>query len=279
MTKRGKDANFFIRIPYFWKMQFIDQLNRSIQLHKTPQRIVSLVPSQSEFLWHIGLRNELVGITKFCIKPQDMYKSVAHVGGTKTLNLEKIRALKPDLIIGNKEENEQSQIDILQKEFPLWLSDIYTFEDAFNMMLSLGKLTNREETAQHTVNEIKPSLQNIKNIFSKQAVAYFIWNKPYMCAAKNTFIDFVLNYLGFENVLQNYSRYPELSDEDLKRLNPEICFLSSEPFPFKEQHIKTLQQKLPHSKILMVDGELFSWYGSRLLYLEKYVNELKHQLS
>jgi len=278
LTKRGKDANFFTRITYFWQMQFIDQLTHTINLSKTPQRIVSLVPSQSEFLWQIGLRNELVGITKFCIKPEEMYKSIPHVGGTKKLNLEKIRALKPDLIIGNKEENEQSQIEILQKEFPLWMSDIYTFEDAFDMMLSLGKLLDKKETALQLVNEIKQSLQNIKNSFNKQRLAYFIWNEPYMCAAKNTFIDFVLNYLGFENVLKDFSRYPELSNEDLKKLNPEICFLSSEPFPFKEQHMKILQEKLPHSKILIVDGELFSWYGSRLLYLEKYIKELKTRL-
>lgn len=259
-------------------MQFIDQLNRRIIVDKTPKRIISIVPSQSEFLWHIGLRGELVGITKFCIHPQEMFRSVPHVGGTKKLNLEKIRELKPDLIIGNKEENEISQIEILEKEFPIWLSDIYTFDDAFDMMTSLGKLTNKEEAAQQIVDEIKNSLQNIKNIFPKKRVAYFIWNEPYMCVAKNTFIDFVLNYLGFENALKDFSRYPELNDEDLKKLNPEICFLSSEPFPFKEQHIKTLQQKLPDSKIMIVNGEVFSWYGSQLLHLEKYVKEMKTRI-
>lgn len=255
-------------------MLYKDQIGNTLELKSLPKRIISIVPSQSEFLWDLGMREELVGITKFCIHPEEMFRTIERVGGTKKLDLDKIRSLKPDLIIGNKEENQKEQIEILQKEFPVWMSDIYTFGDSFQMMESLGKILERENEAEIILHKLKNSLSNIKNIFSSQPVAYFIWNKPYMCAAGETFIDHVLTYLGLENALGDYKRYPEITDDDLKKINPGVCFLSSEPFPFKEQHVQELQKVLPEAKILIVDGEVFSWYGTRLLHLENYVRRL-----
>ena len=258
-------------------LSFTDQLGNNIILKAKPKRIISIVPSQSEFLWDLGLRKEFIAITKFCVHPQEMFRSIEQVGGTKKLDLEKIRKLKPDLIIGNKEENEQSQIEILKKEFNVWMSDIYNFEDAFRMMESLGEIFGKKKEAQQIVSSLKKSLPHIQNIFNKKTVAYFIWNKPYMFAAKNTFIDYVLNYIGLENALCDLQRYPELDNETLQKMDPDLCFLSSEPFPFKEKHVKEIQKLLPNSKILIVDGEVFSWYGSRLLHLEKYVSDLLMQ--
>ncbi|PBQ33589.1 cobalamin-binding protein [Sphingobacteriaceae bacterium] len=255
-------------------MQYKDQIGNRVDLAAKPLRVISLVPSQSEFLWDLGLREELIGITKFCIHPDEMFRSISRIGGTKKLDLDKIRSLKPDLIIGNKEENQKEQIEILQKEFPVWMSDIYTFEDSFQMMENLGQILEKQKETQLILEKLKASLLKIKALFKDQEVAYFIWNKPYMCAAKDTFIDHVLSYLGLENALGEFTRYPELTEEDLRRINPEVCFLSSEPFPFKEEHIKELQRCLPEAKILIVDGEVFSWYGTRLLHLEKYVQGL-----
>ena len=256
-----------------------DQLNNQLILKERPKRIISLVPSQSEFLWHIGLHEELVGITKFCIHPDEMFRTVERVGGTKNLDLDKIRALRPDLIIGNKEENERSQIEALQQEFPVWMSDIFNFEDAFDMMEKLGAIFEKQKEAKAIVSKIKKHLPSVKNIFSGQSLAYFIWNKPYMLAAQDTFIDHVITYLGFKNAAAGLLRYPELSDEALQKINPAVCFLSSEPFPFKEKHVQALQQTLPHAKILIVDGEVFSWYGSRLQHLTSYVKELAKQIN
>lgn len=256
-----------------------DQLNNTIVLKEKPKRVISIVPSQSEFLWDLGLEKELAGITKFCIHPAVMLKSVARVGGTKNLNIEKIRALQPDLIIGNKEENDKSQVEMLQKEFNVWMSDIYNFDDAFDMMHRLGKIFDREQEACRIADEIKLSLPGIHNVFSQKRVAYFIWNKPYMFAAKNTFIDHVLTYTGLKNALDHLERYPELTGTELQGINPDLCFLSSEPFPFKEKHVIELQEKLPAAKIIIVDGEMFSWYGSRLLHLAGYVKGLKDDLN
>ncbi len=257
---------------------FIDQIGNSISLEKTPKRIISIVPSQSEFLWDLGLKEELIGITKFCIKPNEMFTSIERVGGTKNLNIEKIRELNPDLIIGNKEENEKGQIEILQKEFNVWMSDIYNFEDALEMMAAIGEMTNKKSTTTKIVDEIRNKLPAIKTIFNNQKVAYFIWNKPYMLAGNNTFIAHVLDYIGLNNCVGLRDRYPELSIEEIKKNNPEFCFLSSEPFPFKEEHVKEMQKILPKAKVIIVDGEMFSWYGSRLTKLPNYIKELKKEM-
>lgn len=260
---------------FLLNMEYTDQIGNRIELKIKPKRIISIVPSQSEFLWDLGLGEELVGITKFCIHPEEMFKSIGRVGGTKKLDLDKIRIMKPDLIIGNKEENQKEQIEILQEEFSVWMSDIYTLEDSFTMMESLGEILEKQNETNLLLNKLKNSLSTIKNIFTNQKVVYFIWNKPYMCAAKDTFIDHILTYTGLDNALKDYERYPEMTEEILKKINPEICFLSSEPFPFKEDHVRELQRVLPDAKILIVDGEVFSWYGTRLLHLEAYAQGLK----
>lgn len=254
-------------------MLFTDQLNNTIELKSYPKRIVSLVPSQSELLWDLGLREELVGITKFCIHPKELYKSIPKIGGTKTIDIQKIRALKPDLIIGNKEENEQAQILELQKEFPVWMSDIYNLKDALAMIQSVGALVNRVEEATEIKTTIHTSFLNLKTI--NKSVLYLIWKDPYMAAGKGTFIGDMLHKMGLQNVITDKnSRYPNLISEDIQSLNTELIFLSSEPYPFKEKHIQEFKQLLPNSKIIIVDGEMFSWYGSRLLKSVNYFTEL-----
>jgi len=257
-------------------MLFTDHLDHTIELHEAPRRIVSLVPSQSELLWELGLQERLVGITKFCIHPKTMFNSIERVGGTKTLNLDKIRLLKPDLIIGNKEENEQAQVEALRKEFKVWMSDIYTLDDAIKTIEAIGELTDASDKAKSISNAIIHSFQQLPHCGKR--VLYLIW-KPYMAAGNNTFIGDMLAKIGLQNVIaEKGSRYPQLSLEQIAALEPELVFLSSEPFPFKQDHALELQQALPDSKIILVDGELFSWYGSRLLKSVAYFHELIKQL-
>lgn len=259
-------------------MLFTDHLNNTIELQSFPKRIISLVPSQTELLWDLGIRKELVGITKFCIHPEELFHSTPRIGGTKKFNFEKIRTLKPDLIIGNKEENEQIQIEALQKEFNVWMSDIYTLDDALKTINAIGELVNKTEEANIISRNIKQSFIDLKKIHKR--VLYLIWKDPYMAAGKATFIGDVLGRIGMENIFEdNNSRYPEVSIKEMQVLNPELILLSSEPYPFKEKHIKELQDLLPNSKIILVDGELFSWYGSRLLKSVEYFNELIEQLT
>lgn len=259
-------------------MIFLDQLNRKIELAAPPKRIISLVPSQTELLYDLGLRDEVVGNTKFCIHPEEWFKTKTRVGGTKKLDFEKIKALQPDLIIGNKEENEQSQIEELMQHYNVWMSDIVTLNDAFDMITRIGTVVNKREQAINLKLEIEyqfNTVSNLKTNILNLKTAYFIWNEPIMAAGKSTFINEMLNVCGFENAFINHnSRYPEVTEQQLKDANPELILLSSEPFPFKEQHIQRFQTICPNSKVLLVDGEMFSWYGSRLKKSPDYFTKL-----
>ncbi len=248
-------------------MHFTDQLGREIVLNQwPPRRIISLVPSQTELLAYLGLEQEVVGITKFCIHPADWFQEKKRVGGTKTLDLQKIAALKPDLIIGNKEENEQGQIESLMQLYPVWMSDIFTLENALDMMRNLGELTGKQLAATALAAEIQHRFDLYQTAPARNIkTAYFIWRKPYLVAASNTFIDDMLHRAGMENVFGHLTRYPEISEAQLQAADPELLLLSSEPYPFKETHLAALQEICPKARVLLVDGELFSWYGSRLL--------------
>ncbi|MGZ3863997.1 MAG: ABC transporter substrate-binding protein [Bacteroidia bacterium] len=256
-----------------------DQLNRTIEFNFPPKRIISLVPSQSELLWHLGLYKEIAGITKFCIHPDEMFRNVPRVGGTKELKFDIIKKLHPDLIIANKEENQQEQIDELSKHYPVWISDIYTLEDAYRMMMQVGELTGRKEAAQDLIEEIRRNhrefkARNKKHETKKKAV-YLIWKNPYMAAGHDTFIDHLLAECGFTNAFTDQkSRYPEVTTQMIIDKNPDIILLSSEPYPFKEKHIEELQKHVPGAKIILADGEMFSWYGSRLLHSFDYFTQL-----
>ena len=243
-------------------MQFIDQLNSTILLDSIPKRIVSLVPSQTEFLFVIGLEKEVMGITKFCIYPSHRLKTKTIIGGTKNVDVEKVRSLKPDLIIGNKEENTKENIEELREIAPVWMSDIFNLEDALEMMGSIGGMVGKHEETQEIVDNIKGQFDSLKPKNSKLSVLYLIWRKPYIGVSNDTFIDDMLKRCGFKNILADQTRYPILGN--LSELNPDVLYLSSEPYPFKEKHIQELHEIYPNTKIKLVDGEMFSWYGSRL---------------
>ena len=197
-------------------MIFTDQLSRSIELKEFPKKIISVVPSQTEFIWDLGLKDQLVGITKFCVHPNEMYSRIEKIGGTKTLNIELIKKLNPDIIIANKEENEQAQIEELSEYFPVWISDIKTLEDALNMILELGKVFNKIEKSQTICNSIRDEFLN-NTIQSKKEIktAYFIWKKPWMAAGKDTFINHLLQLCNFKNVFENKdNRYPIVTENE-----------------------------------------------------------------
>lgn len=261
---------------------FSDQLGRKLEIKTPPQRIISLVPSQTELLYEMGLREEVIGITKFCIHPDEWFRTKTRVGGTKKYDLEKIKQLNPDLIIGNKEENEQIQIESLMKDYNVWMSDIYTLKDALWMIVALGALVGKNKEATNIKLEIESGFNRFQNSMQSAHIrtAYFIWRKPYMTAGHDTFINEMMKLCGFENVFTDKeSRYPEVSIEEIIVAKPEVILLSSEPYPFKEEHIKEFHEMLPEAKILIVDGEMFSWYGSRLLKAPGYFTSLIASLS
>ncbi len=248
-------------------------MGRTVEIPGSPQRIVSLVPSQTELLYDLGLAERVVGITKFCVHPAHWLKEKIIVGGTKKFRLEAIDALAPDLIIGNKEENYQEGIEQLAAKYPVWMSDIFNIDDALEMIRQVSGLCNKSGVGKTLVDEITNGLEAVENKPLGKAL-YLIWNNPYMAAGSSTFIHEVLKLAGFENCAPG-SRYPEVTESLIAELNPGYVMLSSEPYPFKEQHIAAIQQILPDAKISLVDGEIFSWYGSRLLKLPSYIKELQ----
>ncbi|UKB85217.1 helical backbone metal receptor [Chryseobacterium sp. MEBOG06] len=240
-------------------------------------KIVSLVPSITEALFDLGLtEHEVIGRTKFCIHPHDKVKNVAIIGGTKNINIQKIKDLHPDLIIANKEENVKDQVEALMSDFKVMVTNVETIEDNYYLLKNLGNLFKKEEKAQLFNLKIYDIL-NLSKLETPVKAAYLIWKNPYMTIGSDTFIHKILAEIGFENIFKDKTRYPVITTEDLS--DADVIMLSSEPFPFKEKHIEELQVFYPDKKIMIVDGEAFSWYGTHIAKCEHYFKGLLTEIN
>jgi ABC-type Fe3+-hydroxamate transport system substrate-binding protein len=249
-----------------------DQMGREVTIPFPPQRIISLVPSQTELLYDLGLEDRVVGLTKFCIHPKAWHQSKTIIGGTKQFNFDLIDSLQPDLIIGNKEENYKEGIDQLSAKYPVWMSDIASIDQALDMILALGNITDERVKAISISEKIKEGFASFGYRKSRKTI-YLIWKDPFMAAGRGTFIDEIMDFSAFANII-NEPRYPELTFDQIVDLAPEVILLSSEPYPFKDKHIEEFRNALPNSEIKLVDGEMFSWYGSRMVKAVEYLKAL-----
>ncbi len=260
-------------------MQLKDQIGQELTLKGTPKRIVSLVPSQTELLVYLGLEELLVGVTKFCVHPKHLLKTKQIVGGTKQVHFDKIGDLRPDIILCNKEENTETIVEEAGKIAPVHVSDVKTLSQALELIQQYGILFNKQHETNTLIAQIVIAEQQFKKTVASKPnkkVAYFIWRKPWMVAGNDTFINTLLKLNGFTNVFKNTDgRYPEVQLSQLKEMD--YVFLSSEPFPFKDKHIAEIQV-FTSAKIILVDGEYFSWYGSRLLGAFEYFKSLAQKL-
>jgi len=238
-------------------------------------QVVSLVPSLTELAIFLGVN--VVGRTKFCIFPEEDVQTIPKVGGTKTVDKEKVIALKPDLVLANKEENVKEQIEALEQAgISVLVTNIYDFHSAIAAILDIGSITFTMEKAQYLATAIQENFKGLTQI-NKNA-CYLIWRKPYMTVGGDTFIHSMMEICGIENIFKEQKRYPVIDVAELSSISPELILLSSEPFPFKEQHIKELQAVCPSSKIILVDGTYFSWYGNRMLPAVQYFNKLSAEI-
>ncbi len=275
---------------------FVDNLQRKVTFNFPPQRIISLVPSITALLFDLGLNDKIVGITKFCTYPEMLTKSKIKVGGTKDIDFNTIEQLNPDLIIANKEENTKDEILKLAERYKVWVSHITNFQEALNLIAEVGKLTDKIVEAEQLILKIKDKFELLPNLGqpskslellegSPKKVAYFIWKNPYMTINKNTFIHSIIEKCGFKNVFAGSpdgalaqtgkkEHYPGVSAEEIVKANPDIILLSSEPYPFKEKHIAEFKKIVPLSEIKLVDGKMFSWYGSYMLKAPDYLKQL-----
>ena len=255
----------------------VDQIGQSFSFQNTPQRIVSLVPSQTELLVDLGLQDAIQGVTKFCVHPKNLRSLKKVVGGTKQVHLDKIKALNPDIILCNKEENTKQMVEELLTIAPVHVSDIKDLADTYALIAQYGELFDVGAKATALITKITQKATDFRTSLNKKVhitCTYIIWKDPYMAAGKNTFINYLLELNGFKNYCLE-ERYPEITNKDLAK--SDCIFLSSEPYPFSEKHIKELQQHT-QSQIILVDGEYFSWYGSRLIKAFDYFKELQRQL-
>lgn len=262
--------------------QLTDQIGISHFFESTPRRIVSLVPSQTELLFDLGLEDQIVGITKFCVHPKHLLTTKKIVGGTKQVHFDKIKALQPDIIICNKEENTLEMVQELSTIAPVWVTNVVTIADNFQMITDFGQVFDKRIEAKKWNEKLAFALNDFKSFIKEvpvRKVAYFIWKKPYMVAGSGTFINELLQLNRFDNFFGTQSRYPEIVVDASTRYDAvDLVLLSSEPYPFKNIDLAEFTSFFPNAKIRLVDGEYFSWHGSRLLNAISYFKNWHQEL-
>lgn len=261
-----------------------DDLGTEHQFQQTPKRIISLVPSLTETLYELGLEEQIIGITKFCVHPYHLKSVKLTIGGTKKVHIEKIKALNPDIIIANKEENTPEMVKELMGICPVFVTDIITIEDTLKTIENLGVLFKRTTDAKKWIEKIKFAKADFEQFMIDKnwhKAAYLIWREPYMAAGNDTFVNEMLKQNKFANIYEKQQgRYPEVEIRKIRiHGDPELVLLSSEPYPFKEEHAFEIGRATHHAKTIFVDGEMFSWYGTRLFKAFQYFKALQNRIA
>jgi len=246
-------------------------------------RIVSLVPSLTELVCELGLAGQLVGRTGFCIHPANVVRDIPKVGGTKIVNLEKLRALEPTHVILNKDENLRETAEALAAFVPnLLITHPLAPEDNLALYRQFGTAFGREREAEALCARFESALQAArKQKHPERRVLYLIWKDPWMTVSRDTYVSRMLALFGLQTLPEfAAARYPKL--RDLEVAGTELVLLSTEPYRFLERHRKELQQRL-RLPVQLIDGEMTSWYGPRaiegLRYLSEFTVRLQRELS
>ncbi len=253
---------------------FTDARDQKVSLPQPPQRIVSLVPSTTESLFALGAGPRVVGVTRFCVHPADQLAGLVRVGGTKQVELDRIEALQPDLVLGNAEENTREIFDAVGARWPLFVAFPRTVDQALDDLLDLGRMLDLEDRAEAAVAGIRAARVAPPPV--RRRAVYLIWRDPWMAVSPDTFIAALLAEAGIDIIPLGDQRYPTVTPGQLAALDPDLVLLSSEPFPFKQRHADELAELsgLPPDRLRLVDGELCSWHGTRLRAAFPYLAEL-----
>ncbi len=243
-----------------------------------PRRIVSLVPSLTETLAALGLDAETVGLTRFCVHPAGWKTRKAIVGGTKNVDVARVRALAPDLVVANREENVREQVEAIEAFAPVLLTDIAMVDGALAAIRTLGAATGRDAEADALARDIAAALGAIPPAEPLRAV-YLIWRDPWMTVGGDTFIHAMLEAAGFVNAFGDRTRYPVVTPDAIAAARPDLLLLSSEPYPFADRHVGEAQALAPGARVALADGEAFSWYGPRMLHAPAAVADLRARIA
>jgi ABC-type Fe3+-hydroxamate transport system substrate-binding protein len=242
-------------------------------------RIVCLVPSITELVCDLGLAGQLVGRTGFCIHPWETVRAIPKVGGTKDVNLDKVRALAPTHVIVNVDENTLETAEALREFVPeVVVTHPLGPRDNLELYRLLGGLFGREAEAEALCARFAEALARAEGGGAGRPardVLYLIWRDPWMGVAPDTYISRTLALFGWRTLpLEPADRYPSLELTDYAGRVDRVL-LSSEPYHFKDHHIAEVAAAVPGAEVSLIDGEMTSWYGSRaiagLRYLEEYV--------
>lgn len=244
--------------------KIVDHLDRTVTYSFPPKKVISLAPAITDTMYSLGLEKEIVGRTRFCIHPHDKVEQALNIGGTKDIKLDRIHQLKPDLIIAEKEENTKEIVEELEQHYPVFVFEVQTVDDAFRMIDDLGHIVDRQEEATRLIEKIKALFIEIPHAKGKR-VAYVIWKRPYMVVGKHTYIQSLLEKMGFINPFSTFEgRYPVVTECDLKDAHLDYLFLATEPYPFRQKDIAPMADLLPGVQSMIVDGEMF-WYGVKMI--------------
>ena len=258
---------------------FIDQTGHELWMDSPPRRIVSLTPSITELLFDLGLSDEVVGVTRHCSYPEVKTRHKERVGEIKNPDLEKIRSLNPDLILGNKRENLKEVIADLRQDFPVWISDVNSIETACDMIRSIGDLVEKQPVAQWIAGKIEERFRSLAseqvNQKMRRRAVCLVWRKPLMAAGAGTFTNSLLEITGLINAFSTVADYPETTEAEIRTLDTQLILLPTSPFPFNERNVLEMRAACPGASVVLVDGELFGWYGSRLLRTPDYLRALR----
>jgi iron complex transport system substrate-binding protein len=241
-----------------------DARGREVCLSAPPRRIVSLVPSTTETLFALGLGERVVGVTRFCVHPAALLKDRVKVGGTKDLELARLEALDPDLVVGNVEENTPAMFEEIEARWPLYAAMPRTVDEALADLEGMGGLLGAGEAAASHRARIEAARARLREAAAgrRWGFTYLIWRRPWMAASGDTFISAMLSEAGGVNAFADHPRrYFELSPEEMRGL----ALLSSEPFPFADKHRRELAEAgIPLERSALIDGEYCSWHGVRM---------------
>jgi len=262
------------------KRVVFDSLNRKIELSVNPERIISLSPSISEYVFDAGGGELLVGRTRYCKYPVSHIKKVPCIGGTKSIDLDRVRLLNPDLIIASEEDNDMETLNLLAETYPVYITRVRNLNEAMENMWHLGELINREKQTLDLITKIKNQFADLKPLEKRKRVMYIMWTNPLITVNENTLIHDVLDRCGFENVTSCFDdKYPRIDIETIEDLKPDVLLMSDDPYPFNKDHVEEMQRRFPKMKIELVNGEVFSWHESHLSKTCDYLSPFLSKLS
>ncbi|EXI81250.1 MAG: vitamin B12-transporter protein BtuF [Candidatus Accumulibacter appositus] len=267
-------------------MQWSDAIGKQHDRYADTPRIVSLVPSLTELLVDLGLAEQLVGRTGFCIHPRQAVRRLPKLGGTKGFALDKLRALAPTHVLVNIDENRREEVEALQAfvphvivTHPLAVRDnLALYELLAGIFGGNAEVETRATALAADFEREWRALSAQTDTLPRQRVLYLIWQQPWLSVARDTYISRMLAAAGWDSLpIESALRYPEVDLAALAR-QADWLLLSSEPYPFREQHLRQLAEQLPTTRATLINGEMVSWYGSRAIRGLAYLRELRARL-